>query len=371
MSSSDCLASAENAQSAVEAHVLELGEALSVALVAIKGETDNPVVGAHCSCKLDEQDLPPDYNDCLGFCDEREDWADAQRKERFIELLDAPLKALLRKAGSGPQAVQVYRGALAGVDKLIANKSFADHGDGLLLDLDMVDKYVEKYGSGPDGLIPELREFLLESDQLEEEADAEHEASRVRRQAFTQKVHNEVERHFRAGTLQKLPLESYAGQIDLKDFCEDHGLKKSGKKDVIVARIAAYFGDSAEGAAQRQRHASKQAEAARNEQRAKDRRAREKQMELREKQTELREKQMELEMKVGYCCDTPEFDYNRAPAAMITFANGDVGECWRCLNCGTIPPRPNAKGAHMSEFSDSDGDSDSGISRDSKGGVWY
>ena len=172
MSSSDCLASAENAQSAVEAHVLELGEALSVALVAIKGETDNPVVGAHCSCKLDEQDLPPDYNDCLGFCDEREDWADAQRKERFIELLDAPLKALLRKAGSGPQAVQVYRGALAGVDKLIANKSFADHGDGLLLDLDMVDKYVEKYGSGPDGLIPELREFLLESDQLEEEADA-------------------------------------------------------------------------------------------------------------------------------------------------------------------------------------------------------
>ena len=355
------LVSAENPQSAVEAYVLELGEALSAALVPIKRETDNPVVGAHCSCKPDEQDLPPDYNDCVGFCDEREDWADNQRKGRFIELLDAPLKALLRKADSGPKAVQVYCGALAGVDKLIANKAFAEHGQGQLLDFQMSDKLAEKYGSQPDGLIPELREFLLESDHLEEEAHAERESSRARRQAFKQKAHNEVERHFRAGTLQKLPLESYGGEIDLKGFCEDHGLKKSGKKDVIIARIAAYFGDSAEGAAQRQKHASKLAEAARNEQRAKDRRAREKDRRAREKQWQEREKRIELEMEVGYCCDAPNFDYNRAPAAMITFADGDVGECWRCLSCGKIPPRPNAKGAHMSEFSDSDGDSDSGF----------
>ena len=163
------LVSAENPQSAVEAYVLELGEALSAALVPIKRETDNPVVGAHCSCKPDEQDLPPDYNDCVGFCDEREDWADNQRKGRFIELLDAPLKALLRKADSGPKAVQVYCGALAGVDKLIANKAFAEHGQGQLLDFQMSDKLAEKYGSQPDGLIPELREFLLESDHLEEE----------------------------------------------------------------------------------------------------------------------------------------------------------------------------------------------------------
>ena len=322
---------ADDPQVAMATHVNVLAQTLSAALVIIKHEVDNPVVGAHCKCKVEEQD---DF-DCLGFCEERDDWEDAEIKGRYLELMERPLKALLLQVNTCTPAQQkpVYRGVLAGVQKLLDDKTFTEHSvlhDAFSSSTVCYDMTF--------GLLPELKEFLLESDQLEEEAHAEGQRHQAHTAALEAKNHEVVEQQFKAGALKSMKLEDFKQGLDLRSFCENHGLKKSGKKDEVIARIAAYFGETAEALALRQKYAAKQAEATQGRQRANARRAQ-----------ETRER---AEMEEGYCCNTPNFDYHAPPAGMITFANGSGAETWRCLSCGKIPPMPNAKGARMEEFSD-------------------
>ena len=328
---------ADDAQVATSAHVRDLADSLATALASVQHEVDNPVLGAHCNCKVEEQDLPPDYPDCLGFCEEREDWADAQRQDRWLELVERPIRSLLLQADAAPKlAIPVYRGVLAGLQKLLNEKTLDGH------DVIFSGSTSAVYDS-PDGLLSDLLDLLLESDHLEEEAHDKRQRHLDKWAATEKRNHDEAERRCKEGTLTAMKLEDFKGGLDLRSFCENHCLKKSGKKDALVARIISYFSDTPEGRAQRQKYATKQSEKAQMRQRANDRR--------------VREKQEEAAMEDGYCCDTPKFDYHAPPAGMITFKGGACAETWRCLSCGKIPPKPNAKGARMDEFSD-ESDSD-------------
>jgi len=44
------------------------------------------------------------------------------------------------------------------------------------------------------------------------------------------------------------------------------------------------------------------------------------------------------------CCSNPEFDANdRETAGMFRFGDGGESKCWRRIDCGKMPSRPNAR----------------------------
>ena len=329
-----------DAQAAAEKRVHALAGSLRTALAPIQEQLDNPVPGAHCSCLKprmfnefgDTWTVKDAEKECRLFCEERLDWADAQRQRLCRELLEDPIKADLASVDAGIKAKPVHRGVLAGVTSLLADKDLRAAG---LIDGDGDIMY---------GPLPDLKECLLESKHLQDESDAYWEDWLARRRAEEQLVAAEVERRCRAGQLEALTVSKH-----LKAFCQEHAIKSSGKKDVLIGRIQAYFADTPEGRAQRQKVAAKQAQEEQTQQRCRERRAR-------QKERRAREEEEEAQCEVGECCDAPDFDFSQPPAGMTTFPDGGVAEDWRCRSCGKIPPRPYgiSKGAIQEEFSDED-----------------
>ena len=57
---------ADDAQVATSAHVRDLADSLATALASVQHEVDNPVLGAHCNCKVEEGlSLTADLNNCF------------------------------------------------------------------------------------------------------------------------------------------------------------------------------------------------------------------------------------------------------------------------------------------------------------------
>ena len=116
-----------DAQAAAEKRVHALAGSLRTALAPIQEQLDNPVPGAHCSClkqPMSDATRGPwtAEEECRLFCEERLDWADAQRQRLCRELLEDPIKADLASVDAGIKAKPVHRGVLAGVTSLLADK---------------------------------------------------------------------------------------------------------------------------------------------------------------------------------------------------------------------------------------------------------
>ena len=96
-----------DAQAAAEKRVHALAGSLRTALAPIQEQLDNPVPGAHCSCLKPRMfnefgDTEKDAEkECRLFCEERLDWADAQRQRLCRELLEDRLARRQRPAPDG------------------------------------------------------------------------------------------------------------------------------------------------------------------------------------------------------------------------------------------------------------------------------
>ena len=71
------------------------------------------------------------------------------------------------------------------------------------------------------------------------------------RRADKARLAAEVERQFKAGTLKWMKLEDETEGMDLRSYCQTHGLGVSGEKAEVVARIVAFLSDAAEVSAAR------------------------------------------------------------------------------------------------------------------------